>query len=198
MPPPTATSTRLSTSAKGKQPVKSSKAKGLSVLSEVVMNEAEQMKLAIKRSMQQTHISQASGSGADEGTGSLLGVIDVPTDESNKEISWKSSDEDDDDKVDDKSNDDANLGLNVGCEEGQDAEDDDEELYRDIDINLEGRDSSSVSSQFVTSMLNPSPDVGIDSLFSTTPRVDVQASTIVIPLTLTAPTLPSPTIPTIS
>nr|GFB93506.1 hypothetical protein [Tanacetum cinerariifolium] len=32
------------------------------------------------------------------------------------------------------------LGLNVGSEEGHDAEDDDEELYRDVNINLEGRD----------------------------------------------------------
>nr|GFA39273.1 hypothetical protein [Tanacetum cinerariifolium] len=47
-------------------------------------------------------------------------------------------------------------------------------------------------------MLNPSPDVGIDSIFEITPRVDVQASTTVAPLTLTAPTLPPPTIPTIS
>nr|GEX62463.1 hypothetical protein [Tanacetum cinerariifolium] len=39
---------------------------------------------------------------------------------------------------------------------------------------------------------------GIDSLFESTPQVDVQASTTVAPLTLTAPTLPPPTIPTIS
>nr|GEX55481.1 hypothetical protein [Tanacetum cinerariifolium] len=69
---------------KGKQPAKSSKAKGLSVLSEVAITEAEHTKLATKRSLQQTHISQASGSG----------VPDVPTDESDEEISWKSSDED--------------------------------------------------------------------------------------------------------
>nr|GFB33261.1 hypothetical protein [Tanacetum cinerariifolium] len=55
--------------------------------------------------------------------------------------------------------------------------------------------SLSVSSQFVTSMLNPSPDACIDSLFETTPRVDVQVSTTVAPLTLTAP---PPTIPIIS
>nr|GFB79969.1 hypothetical protein [Tanacetum cinerariifolium] len=30
--------------------------------------------------------------------------------------------------------------MNVGGEEGRDAKDDDEELYRDININLEGRD----------------------------------------------------------
>nr|GFB01433.1 hypothetical protein [Tanacetum cinerariifolium] len=38
----------------------------------------------------------------------------------------------------------------------------------------------------------------IDSLFETTPRVDVQASTTVAPLILTASTLPPSTIPTIS
>nr|GEX69677.1 hypothetical protein [Tanacetum cinerariifolium] len=93
-------------------------------------------------------------------------------------------------KSNDEGNDDASLGMNVGSEEGHDAEDD-EELYRDVNINLE------VSSQFVTSMFNPSPDAGIDSLFETTPRVDVQASTIVAPLILTALTLPPPTTPII-
>nr|GEW78476.1 hypothetical protein [Tanacetum cinerariifolium] len=160
-------------------------------------------------------------------TGILPGVPDVPTDESDEEISWKSSDEHDDDEVDDRSgNDDASLGMNVGGKEGHDAEDDDEELYRDVNINLEGRDvqmtnvhttqefedthvtltsvnpdgqqQSSVSSQFVTSMLNPSPDASIDSLFESTPRVDVQALTTVAPLTLTTPNLPPLTIPTIS
>nr|GFC28782.1 hypothetical protein [Tanacetum cinerariifolium] len=52
MPPPTAASTRLSTLEKGKQPAKSSKAKGLSMLSEVAITEAEQMKLATKKSLQ--------------------------------------------------------------------------------------------------------------------------------------------------
>nr|GEV77226.1 hypothetical protein [Tanacetum cinerariifolium] len=174
MPPLTAASTRLSTLAKGKQPAKSSKAKGLSMLSKVAMTEAEQMKLAIKRSLQQTHISEASGSGVDEGAGIIPGVPDVPTDESDEEISWKSSDEDE--NSNDEGNDDATLDMNVGGEEGQDAEDDDEELYRDVNINLEG----------------------IDSLFELTPRMDVQASTTVASLTLTAPTLPPLTIPTIS
>nr|GEV29821.1 hypothetical protein [Tanacetum cinerariifolium] len=120
-------------------------------------------------------------------------------------------------------NDDASLGLNVGSEEGQDAEDDDDELYRDVNVNLEGRDvqmtdvqttqefedthvtltpvnpdgqqqSSLVSSQFVTSMLNSSPDAGLDSLFKTPPQMDVPASTTVASLTLTAPTLPPLTI----
>nr|GEZ68341.1 retrovirus-related Pol polyprotein from transposon TNT 1-94 [Tanacetum cinerariifolium] len=88
MPPPTTTGKRLKTSAKvgqpakDKQPAKSSKAKGLTVLSEVALIEAEQIKLATKRSLTQTHISHASGSGADEGTGIIPGVPDVPTYES--------------------------------------------------------------------------------------------------------------------
>nr|GEZ93302.1 hypothetical protein [Tanacetum cinerariifolium] len=56
-----------------------------------------------KGSLQQTHISQASGSSVDEGTVIIPGVPDVPTEESDEEISWKSSDEDDDDDVDDQS-----------------------------------------------------------------------------------------------
>ncbi|GJU96700.1 hypothetical protein Tco_1321456 [Tanacetum coccineum] len=106
------TSAKAAKTAKKKQPAKTSKAKGLSVLSEVALTEAEQIKLATKRSLIQTHSSHASGSGADEGTGSIPGVPDVPTYESDDEqISWKSSEEDDDDEVnvsedDDDDNDD--------------------------------------------------------------------------------------------
>nr|GEY20981.1 hypothetical protein [Tanacetum cinerariifolium] len=182
--PPTTAGTRLSTSAKGKQPAKASKAKSLTLLSEVALTEAEQIKLATKRSLHQTHISQASGSGIDEGTGN-----------------------DDDQDTDEE-------------------EDDEDELYKDVNINLEGRvvqmanayatqdvkdthvtltpvnpdgqqQSLSVSSQFVTSMLNPTPDAGIDSLFETTSQMDVPASTAVVTLTLSAPTLTPSTIPTI-
>ncbi|GKF83335.1 hypothetical protein Tco_0244991, partial [Tanacetum coccineum] len=81
----TAKGKRLKTSAKTakpvkkKQPAKTSMDKGLTVLSEVSLTEAEQLKLVIERSKTQTHSSHASGSGADEGTGSILGVPDVPT-----------------------------------------------------------------------------------------------------------------------
>nr|GEX93532.1 hypothetical protein [Tanacetum cinerariifolium] len=78
-PPPTAAaSPRLTISEKGKQATKSSKAKSLSALSEVAMTEAQKLKIVTKKSLQQTHISQASGSGIDEGTGTLQGVLDVP------------------------------------------------------------------------------------------------------------------------
>nr|GEW71903.1 hypothetical protein [Tanacetum cinerariifolium] len=106
MPPPTAKGKRLKTlakvdkPAKEKQPAKTSKSKGLTVLSEVSLTKSEHMKLATKRSLTQTHISHASGSGADEGTGIIPRVPDVPTYESDdKEISWKSSEEDDNDEV---------------------------------------------------------------------------------------------------
>nr|GEU83446.1 hypothetical protein [Tanacetum cinerariifolium] len=185
---------------KGKQPAKLSKAKGLSVLSDVAMTEAKQMKLATKRSLQQTHISQAIRSGADEGTGIIPGFLDVPTDESDKEISWKSSDEDDDDDVDDQSDadddtddqddndDDQDTDNNENSDdegnddvslEGRDAQMTDVHITQEFKdthvtltlVNLDGQQhSSSMSSQFVTSMLNPSPDAGIVSLFKSTPR----------------------------
>nr|GEX31309.1 hypothetical protein [Tanacetum cinerariifolium] len=44
-----------------------------------------------------THISQPSGSGADKGTGSKPGVSDVPTDESEEELSWNSTYDEGDD-----------------------------------------------------------------------------------------------------
>nr|GFA84237.1 hypothetical protein [Tanacetum cinerariifolium] len=57
-PPLTAAiGTRLFTSAKGKQPATTSKSKSLTALSEVAMTEAQQLKLATKRSMQQTDVS---------------------------------------------------------------------------------------------------------------------------------------------
>ncbi|GKG55883.1 hypothetical protein Tco_0574777 [Tanacetum coccineum] len=56
-----------------------SKAKGLTVLSEVALIEAEQMELATKRSLIETHSSNASGLRTNKGTGDILGVPDVPT-----------------------------------------------------------------------------------------------------------------------
>nr|GEX03849.1 retrovirus-related Pol polyprotein from transposon TNT 1-94 [Tanacetum cinerariifolium] len=289
VPPPTAKGKRLKTSAKvdkpakEKQAAKLSKVKGLSMLSEVALTEAEQIKLATKRSLTQTHIPHASGSGADEGTGIIPGVLDVPTYESDdEEISWKSSkdddevkvsehendvddqsddddqddQDDDDDDQDDQSDDDdqddndddqddqdndeqtdsdndsddfvhPNHGMNVEGDEGANEEDEANELYRDVNINIEGRDiqmadvqttqviedthvtltqvnpegqqqSSYVSSRFVSNMLNPSHDTGIDFIFESTPRVDVPVMTTAeLPL-LSAVTPPPPSILIIS
>nr|GEZ57701.1 hypothetical protein [Tanacetum cinerariifolium] len=246
----------LTSSEKGKQAAKAFKAKSLSDLSEVAMIETQQLKLDTKRSLQQTHISQASGSGADEGTDTIPGVPDVPTDEPEEYISWKSTDDEGDDDEDDeeKGNDDEqasdekefihpslsthtkeepmdeesfdhisktpkdtddegngeeNLGINVGREEGHDEKEEEDELYTDVNINQgrgiqttqEFEDShvtltpvnpdgqqqgSSVSSQFVTSMLNPTPDAGMESIFETTSQMDVQTLTSVGPLPMTS------------
>ncbi|GJV17327.1 hypothetical protein Tco_1362650 [Tanacetum coccineum] len=117
--------TRIKTKAKGdksnkkKQPAKMPKSKGLDVLSKVALTEAEQLKLATKRSKLKFHSSHASCSGdrvdiqskvpneqhlktigADEGTGTIPGVPDVPIYESKSEKeSWGDS-EDEDDKND--------------------------------------------------------------------------------------------------
>ncbi|GKD59322.1 retrovirus-related pol polyprotein from transposon TNT 1-94 [Tanacetum coccineum] len=97
---------RIKSSAKGdkaakkKQPAETSMDKGLTVLSDVALTEAEQLKLVIERSKTQTHSSHAGGSGVDEGTGVKPGVPDVPSYNSDDEqISWKSSKEEDDDDV---------------------------------------------------------------------------------------------------
>nr|GEX66806.1 hypothetical protein [Tanacetum cinerariifolium] len=58
------------------------------------------------------------------------------------------------------------------------------------------QESSSVSSQFVTSMLNLTLDVGMESIFETTSRIDVQTPTSVAHLPITTPTMTSSTIDT--
>nr|GFC61423.1 hypothetical protein [Tanacetum cinerariifolium] len=96
-PTPTPTTTvesapRLSATAKGKQP---SKATTPTEPIDVQRTEAKQLKIILKRSRQETHISQQSGSGTDEGTGSKPGVLDVPSDDSEEELSWNSYDDED-------------------------------------------------------------------------------------------------------
>nr|GEV11462.1 retrovirus-related Pol polyprotein from transposon TNT 1-94 [Tanacetum cinerariifolium] len=142
-PPSTAAAgTRLSISAKGKQPVKATKAKSLTVLSKIAMTKAEQLKLATKRSLQKTHISQASSSGANKETGTIPGVPDVPTEESDEEISWKSSNEEDDDDNDE--------------EEGSDDQDDDDQDERDNDDDQdEGNDNDQDSDEEDEEFIHP-------------------------------------------
>ncbi|GKA54791.1 hypothetical protein Tco_0753740 [Tanacetum coccineum] len=294
---------RIKTVAKGDKPAKKkqsvTKLKGLIVLSKVALTEAEQIKLATKRSLIQTHSSHASGSGADERTGSIPGVLDVLTFKFDDEkISWKSSEEEDDDEVnvskdndddadndddvnkddedadadnqddeipddanqdddddqtysdnngdelvhpklsthddearqdeeesDDKSNEDSDeevQGANIEEEEMDEEEIHEEdganELYKDANINLDGRDtvmtdaplpnvqgtqvtkdthviitapinpegqqqSSSVSSGFISNILNPSPNTGIDTIF--TPNTEA-TSLVDVPVTIIA------------
>nr|GFC29167.1 hypothetical protein [Tanacetum cinerariifolium] len=83
---------RLSATAKGKQPAR---AITPTELTDVERTKAKQLKIVLKRSRQETHISQQRGSGTDEGTGSRPGVLDVPFDDSEEELSWNSSNDED-------------------------------------------------------------------------------------------------------
>ncbi|GKB87922.1 hypothetical protein Tco_0960194 [Tanacetum coccineum] len=140
----------------------------------------------------------------------------------------------------DEDSDEEIQGANVEGEELDEEETNEEdeanELYRDVNINLVGRDaemtdapraiiqttqviedthviitpvnpegqqqSSSVSSGFVSNMLNPSPDTGIDSIFNlnteSTSLVDVPVTTIADPPLLSATILPPPPTPLIT
>ncbi|GKB18460.1 hypothetical protein Tco_0852383, partial [Tanacetum coccineum] len=132
---------------KKKQPAKKPKAKGLTVLSEVALTEAEQLKLATKRSKTQFHSSHACGSGdgvdtqlkvpdelqqkssrTNEGTGTKPGVLDVPIykSESKKESWGDSEDEDEDDKNDSDDLSDEGENDNDG-DDDDDVNDDDKQ-----------------------------------------------------------------------
>ncbi|GKA61031.1 hypothetical protein Tco_0760438, partial [Tanacetum coccineum] len=156
------TSAKTAKPAKKKQPAKTSMDKGLTVLSEVALTEAEQLKLVIERSKTQTHISHASGSGADEGTGSLPGVPDVPTyDSDDEQISWKSSEEDNDDEVnvseddDDENDDDIDKDDENPDDANQDDENPDDANQDDDD---EQTNSDNDGDDFVHPMLSTHDD----------------------------------------
>nr|GFA25444.1 hypothetical protein [Tanacetum cinerariifolium] len=131
-PTPTPTTTvvaapRLSAAAKGKQPAR---ATTHTEPIDVERTEAEQLKIVLKRSRQETHISQQCGSDTDEGT-------------------------------------DSHVTLTLVHPDGP-------------------QESSSVSS-FVTSMLNPISDAGVESIFMTasSPIVSLQTPTpIMTPSTI--------------
>nr|GFC00337.1 hypothetical protein [Tanacetum cinerariifolium] len=95
--------------------------------------------------------------------------------------------------------DDASLGLNVGGEEGQDAEDDDEELYRDVNINLEGQDVQMTDVYTTQEFKDTHVTLTLVNYDGQQQSSSVSSQFITIsPLTLTALTLPPPIIPTIS
>nr|GEW09501.1 hypothetical protein [Tanacetum cinerariifolium] len=276
---PAAKGTRLKTpakvtqSGKKRQSVSVLKAKGLDVLSEGSLTEDEQIKLAIKRSKKDFHMSHASGSGdgvdiqskvpgeqqqkvtgTNEGAGIRPEVPSVPKCNSkSEEESWTFSQNDEDDVEESDMNDDSeetesdndaddlthpNLSTyksddeegekekagddevssyhrvysppdhelteeekeenkkgndeDMEVEQEQDEKDD---LYKDVNINLERSDvemtnaqanqdteethvtlttvppvvqqqSSSVSSDMVSKFINPSPDIGINSILN--------------------------------
>nr|GFB18999.1 hypothetical protein [Tanacetum cinerariifolium] len=239
-PTPTPTTTvvaapRLSATAKGKQPTRATTP---TEPTDIERTEAEQLKIVLKRSRQETHISQQRGSDTDEGTGFRPGVPDVPSDDSEEELSWNSSDDEEgdeqtkgreesegdktdesDDGSDVGNNDDDDETVKVGSKSDKDDDDnnDEEEPAKNDDEDTESgkggdegrglqvtqniedshvtltpvypdglQESSSVSS-FVTSMLNPISDAGVESIFTTTssPILSLQTPTpIMTPSTI--------------
>nr|GEX45953.1 uncharacterized mitochondrial protein AtMg00810-like [Tanacetum cinerariifolium] len=146
---------RLTAATKGKQ---LAKAKSPSDPLELARTEAQQLKILLRRSRQETHISQHGGS--DEGTGSKPGVLDVPSDDSKEEISWNSSDDEEtdtqeqdrhNDKGDEKDeSDDSEEDDNddKDGDESDDDNDDDEEEIAEIDVHDDterGRDDDEAS-----------------------------------------------------
>nr|GFA11049.1 hypothetical protein [Tanacetum cinerariifolium] len=192
----------------------------------------------LRRSRQETHISQHGGFGIDEGTGSKPEVPDVPSNDSEEEISWNSSkDEETDTQEQDRHDDEEIAKIDVhddtkrGRDEDEESENDEEsddeklgrrrvlilslellktlrimEIGRGLQVSQDIKDSyvtltpvhpdgqqksSSVSSQFVTSMLNSTSDVGMESIFTT-------ASSSVAPLPTPIPTMTPSIITTIT
>nr|GEY04406.1 retrovirus-related Pol polyprotein from transposon TNT 1-94 [Tanacetum cinerariifolium] len=139
---------------------KADRGKGLNVLSEVALSEANQLKEATKQRKKDFHISQASGSGnrtdfesrvpdeqhrktsgIDEGINTKLGVLDVPKyDSESEKESWGDSGEeeddddgDDDDTKDDEGNDanDDSDGNDHDGNDGNDGDGDDDDVNDD-------------------------------------------------------------------
>ncbi|GKE24489.1 hypothetical protein Tco_1436001 [Tanacetum coccineum] len=257
---------RIKTSAKGDKPA-TTKSKGLTVLSKVALSEAEQMKLATKRSFKEFHISHATTNWICQGENKEEDEEhdsdddnddndDEDDDQENNSQRTESDDEGDDfvhpnlstyiaddqekekeeEKADDD-DDDVTFDQKVSTpldyeltEEDQNQEDEDyvmggeqddeedEELYTDLNINLNRRDaemtdaqvnqetgevhvtltteppvvqqqSSSVSSDLVSKFINPYPDTSIDSFLNPNVAVSVTPSSDT--------TIPQPPIPII-
>nr|GEX80186.1 hypothetical protein [Tanacetum cinerariifolium] len=161
-PTPTTTvvaAPRLSAAAKGKQPVRATTP---TEPTDVERTEAEQLKIVLKRSRQETHISQKHGSSTNEGTGSRPGVSDVPSDDSEEELSWNSSDDED---VDEKT-----KGREESEGDKTNESDDDDDKEENTKISKQKSDAqqeSSSTSSFMTNLLNPITDPGLESLFTT-------------------------------
>nr|GFA73646.1 hypothetical protein [Tanacetum cinerariifolium] len=223
-PPTVAAGPRLTTFEKGKQAAKASKSKSLSALSELAMTEAQQMKLATKRSLHQTHISQASGSGVDEGT-----------DDDDQEDERDDGEDDEEDKggddeqafdeefihpslstpaeketrdeesfdpipktpknIDDEGNGEENLRTNVGREKGHDEEEEEDKLYRDVNINL-GRGIQ--PGDIHTTQEVEDSDVTLTLVNPVGQQQSSSNPTSVAPLPMSAPTITPSTIATVT
>ncbi|GKB45108.1 hypothetical protein Tco_0890050, partial [Tanacetum coccineum] len=133
-PSPAFKGKRIKTSAKGDKPA-TIKSKGLTVLSEVALSEAEQMKLATKRSLTEFYVSHASGSGDGVGLQSKVpdeqqqtgsGTNEGAGEEENEDDDEHNNDEDDEEHDSDDDNDDNDDEDNDQENDNQRTESDDE------------------------------------------------------------------------
>nr|GFA58817.1 hypothetical protein [Tanacetum cinerariifolium] len=246
---------RLSVAAKGKQPAR---ATSPTDPLDVERTKAEQLKIVLRRSRHETHISQQGSSSTDEGIDEAKKVND--DDENGEEISKideqeaTESGEGDDEETEsdgeseeeetrekeeesfdpilrtpqeseDDGNDEEDQGLRISEEERMQEEEEADELYRNVDINQgrglqvsqdiddshvtltlihsDGQESSSTSS-FVTSLLNPIIDPGMESIFTTgsssitpipSPKSTMTPSIMITTTTASQPPTPPTPIP---
>nr|GFB88673.1 hypothetical protein [Tanacetum cinerariifolium] len=168
---------RLTDAAKGKQPAK---AKSPTDPSEVARTEAKLLKIVLRRSRQESHISQLDGSSTDKGTEEEESFDPIPK-------TLKDGEDD--------GNGEEDQGSRVSEEQRLIEEEEEDELYQD-------QESSSMSSHFVSSMLNPTSGASMESIFATssspiapfqTPTPIMTPSTIATITTIShAPIPPTP------
>nr|GEY24078.1 hypothetical protein [Tanacetum cinerariifolium] len=178
-------------------------AQGLKTLSEIALSEAEQIKIATKKSKIQFYSSYDSGSGADEGTGSSDNEDDAD-DQSDDDGDSQGDDDQDDDteqtELDNNGDDFLHPKLSTFDEKErhdkkQDEKEEDSDLRVETPSYFESTDdeayddltqgSSSVSAGFISNMLNPNSDTDVH----VTTNLEMPPSFVT--------TLPSPPIPLI-
>ncbi|GJV88959.1 hypothetical protein Tco_1532897 [Tanacetum coccineum] len=271
--PPNARGKRLKTFAKAdkpankKQPAKTSKAKGLTILSEKSSKEDNEDEVNdddnnddddndddVDKDINDDDADNQDDANQDDddddektysdndGDNFVHPKLSTHDDEARKddEVNEEESNEESDDESNEESDEEvqrANTKDEELDEEVTHEEDKANELYRDVNVNMEGRDtmmtdaplpnvqatqetedthviittainlegqqqSSSVSSGFISNMLNPRPNIGIDSIITlntkVTSLVDVPVTTIAEPPLVSATTLPLPPIPLIT
>nr|GEY19780.1 hypothetical protein [Tanacetum cinerariifolium] len=151
-------SARLAKSNKQKQPAKIPNTKGLDVLTEVALTKAEQIKLTTKRSKKDFHMSHASGSGDGVDTHQDEDDADEETDKNDDNDEEEEEEKADDEEVsfdqrvstppeyelteeeENKERDDEDI-------EGKQEQDKEDDLYRDVNINLERSDAEMTNAQ---------------------------------------------------
>nr|GFB17345.1 hypothetical protein [Tanacetum cinerariifolium] len=194
-PTPTPTTTvvaapRLSATAKGKQPARATTP---TESTDIERTKAKQLKVVLKRSRQETHISQQRGSGTDEGTGSRPGTKGRKESEGDKtDESDDGSNDDNDDEEEHAKNDDEDTesgkgGDEVSESEGESGEEEtrqeEEESFDPIPRTPEGRVESifTTTSSPIVSLQTPTPIMTPSTIATITTSSDAPRPPTTIP-----------------